>query len=462
MKVPSAMVEQVKIVAKSMQLHAEHDSLSGRPHYQARLATLGAKESLKAEDYKHAQSVHKAAGYAKHLVGAKAVAASSGLSCRSSGCWADVDDEEVSTDAAAGSVKFEDELVGATTADGCIKADGFSLLSFGGVAAGDQCASPGIGACTSQVSPTFADQVLSSSLSPFAQEFVPSCVWSDGSVPSIGAQLDFLLMSLCSQLPVSQPPSGDEQSYSKVVQKAKGVEVSLPSCGAVPAVQLQNAELKEENDRLKKQLDFLQAELAAVATNLDKKYKDLEVQVCSQVVEAVVGRLPHILQPIVEQGLVSCKGAIQSTFESSIGSMRQDFIQEALRLFRAEPGKLTPAPRKEVDVPVCLPDMNVDVPVEVDLEEGMLVGIQGLKSMPALNGTVGCVLGFDLASKRFKVQVEDGTVKKIKRCNLVLEDELGDVSDMSDGEQFVSDESRCNLVSANEAVDDDMSYIADE
>ena len=59
----------------------------------------------------------------------------------------------------------------------------------------------------------------------------------------------------------------------------------------------------------------------------------------------------------------------------------------------------------------------------------MIVGLVGLLSAPALNGSVGFVLGYDEASQRFMVQVEDGSVKKFKRVNLIVETDIGDEED---------------------------------
>ena len=74
------------------------------------------------------------------------------------------------------------------------------------------------------------------------------------------------------------------------------------------------------------------------------------------------------------------------------------------------------------------------------LEEGTIVGIQGLQSLSHLNDTTGIVYGFDVASQRYKIQVEDGTMKKIKRCNLVPEEDLEDdddyVSALCESERF--------------------------
>jgi hypothetical protein len=77
-EVPTALEKQMKVVVKSMKMHAAHDRLPGKPHYHARLATLEAEESLNEDEYRHAQSVHRAAGSAKHPVGAHALAASGG------------------------------------------------------------------------------------------------------------------------------------------------------------------------------------------------------------------------------------------------------------------------------------------------------------------------------------------------------------------------------------------------
>jgi len=65
----------------------------------------------------------------------------------------------------------------------------------------------------------------------------------------------------------------------------------------------------------------------------------------------------------------------------------------------------------------------------------MIVGIQGVQSVPALNGTVGVVRGYDRAPQRYKIQIEDGAVKKFKRCNLVLEEELDSDYDLLGEEQ---------------------------
>ena len=83
MAVPAGLAKDFKTVAKSMIFHAAHDRLASKAHYQARLATAEVKDRIATEEYKHAMSVHQAAGSAKHLIGAKA---------RAQARWADVED----------------------------------------------------------------------------------------------------------------------------------------------------------------------------------------------------------------------------------------------------------------------------------------------------------------------------------------------------------------------------------
>jgi len=52
--------------------------------------------------------------------------------------------------------------------------------------------------------------------------------------------------------------------------------------------------------------------------------------------------------------------------------------------------------------------------------------IDGLTSAPELNGRIGCVLGFDSCSGRYKIDVEGCGAKRIKRCNLLIEEDVGD------------------------------------
>lgn len=73
-----------------------------------------------------------------------------------------------------------------------------------------------------------------------------------------------------------------------------------------------------------------------------------------------------------------------------------------------------------------------------DLEEGMLVGILGVQHSPGLNGTVGVIYGFDKASQRYVVHVEDGSSKNFKMCNLVLEGEVHVEKDEDYSESFTS------------------------
>ncbi len=69
------------------------------------------------------------------------------------------------------------------------------------------------------------------------------------------------------------------------------------------------------------------------------------------------------------------------------------------------------------------------------LVEGAIVYIDGLTSAPELNGRIGCVLGFDSCSGRYKIDVEGFGPKRIKRCNLLIEEDVedygGDVEDVN-------------------------------
>lgn len=57
---------------------------------------------------------------------------------------------------------------------------------------------------------------------------------------------------------------------------------------------------------------------------------------------------------------------------------------------------------------------------EPNLTDGTCVRIQGLQRVPTLNGTSGLVQGFDEASRRYMVRIEDGSTKKLRRENLAL------------------------------------------
>ena len=97
--------------------------------------------------------------------------------------------------------------------------------------------------------------------------------------------------------------------------------------------------------------------------------------------------------------------------------------------------RLVPAPliqtvEKIIEAPqIAVPQIQT---IEETLTEDSIVGIHSLQNMAALNGTVGIVRGFDDASQRYKIQVEDGTIKKFKRCNLALDEELEEDYDVCD------------------------------
>ena len=63
--------------------------------------------------------------------------------------------------------------------------------------------------------------------------------------------------------------------------------------------------------------------------------------------------------------------------------------------------------------------------------------------MPSLNGTVGFVQGYDAKSDRYMVLVDDGTTKKFKRGNLVLEEEIDNDEGENEEECDESDDRLC-------------------
>ena len=76
--VPAALSSSVKVVAKSIQLHAAHDSIAGRPHHYARNATLSISDQIGDHKLCSALRTHRAAGRAKHKVGALAISSAGG------------------------------------------------------------------------------------------------------------------------------------------------------------------------------------------------------------------------------------------------------------------------------------------------------------------------------------------------------------------------------------------------
>jgi hypothetical protein len=371
--VPSALVDRVKIMAKSLEFHAKHDSLSGHPHYHARLATAGASDLLDEMEVKHASSVHKAAGCAKHLVGVAAVAAKSGSLSKDKVLWADVDGDE-------------------------------NVIKCG------------------------------KEMNRNADEFVPQSPAED-SVPSLGAQLDWWIASLC---------------------------------GRIDALQLQNEKLSDELDKLKV-INVLEE---PQARNQDRKSED----VAGAVLEKVMQKLPSLVGPVVIK-------SVQSSLRESLAQSLPDLVSKAVdaaarsdgdtsspisgdtlvepkgNVTRLEPtaharaeGQLTWAKDGSSDAPAAQ-DVSgaasksgdagvvqvVEEPVLGDviaggdgLRFGEIVCIDGLVSSPSLNGCVARIHGFDPKTNRYMLEIEhDKGIKKFRRSNFLTECDLDDLEGAS-------------------------------
>jgi len=64
--VPVHLASKIKVMARSVELHHEHDSITGATCHSARNATLLAASALSPEDVSSALKAHKAANRAKH------------------------------------------------------------------------------------------------------------------------------------------------------------------------------------------------------------------------------------------------------------------------------------------------------------------------------------------------------------------------------------------------------------
>ena len=77
--------------------------------------------------------------------------------------------------------------------------------------------------------------------------------------------------------------------------------------------------------------------------------------------------------------------------------------------------------------------------VDLDLQIGEVVVIDGLLLAPDLNGLVGKVPGFDAASARYMIELENGKGnRRIKRCNLLTEEDLDDAEGVENDDSCVS------------------------
>ena len=142
-----------------------------------------------------------------------------------------------------------------------------------------------------------------------------------------------------------------------------------------------------------------------------------------------------IPEPLPNRNIVDADKHTDDAHESLIVEVPQ--IQEVVKnasvivpQVRLVPVPLIQTVEKISEAPqIAVPQIQT---IEEILTEDSIVGIHSLQNMAALNGTVGIVRGFDDASQRYKIQVEDGTIKKFKRCNLSLEEELEEDYDVCD------------------------------
>lgn len=173
--------------------------------------------------------------------------------------------------------------------------------------------------------------------SVLAPEFAPAPAvgWdhqllSDFAIPSIGEQLDYLLSCHLQQ--------------HQVPERSDSVLVDLRE---------ENALLKEEVAQLRKGLDVLSGKVAAevqgIRDGYENKIKESEQSVAAQVVSFVIGRLPQLIVPVVEQSLTA-------SLEASLGSLRQSLIDSALAQCKYELLKLPPVATASS---YCEPDAEV-------------------------------------------------------------------------------------------------------
>ena len=479
--------------AKNLQLLYEHDKLAKEVNYHGRLASQHAldKGMIDSAEGEVAMGVHKQAGSLKHLISRKPR-------------WSDTV-EDKNYDDALPCVEEDLQLEGLENvhsrgciADRCMASSALSAASRGDIIDSLPCVKEDCRIVDEDKELAAASSgVVVPGLSPHAPIFFPAGDGFGNSVPSIGAQLDFMLLSLGSQASSLSSYSMD----SRLVQQ-----------------------LTDRVEQLEFKSKELEAKLAALEGCQDGQQTDLVQLVSSQVVGAVIGQLPLLISPVVEQSMKTCTGSFQATIESAVGSMRQSIIDSALCQIRAELDKSSSLPRKEGDIPkpklVALPVKISDVKVKAESRagcappcgekckdelptgiaprvvapiaapptlpegeflEGEAVVLHGLTKSPELNGQSGLVLGFDSQARRYMVKlVTDvlGTLSdktlRIKAGNLASADEVDfsadEADDMSSEEAVKSDpykvsENICRLhrrssgaLSAQRAAALDMNY----
>ena len=238
----------------------------------------------------------------------------------------------------------------------------------------------------------------------------------DVPVPTIGAQLDCLLQSLCSAAPVT----------STCHPEANLVQEML---GRIEALELRNKELLcklAECESWKKNQNggYINSEFDDRLQSIEKQLPALlSSDTIQSVVEQVVGRLPMFITPVVEQ-------SVSTILEKSLPEMHPAIIDAAVKKMKLELGYASSA----VTVPTPQGDyvaaVGVNSVARSDIKSGDTVIINGLERAPELNGKVGVVNGVDSKTGRYIIDVEgcQGT-RRIKRCNILAMSDLGDDSD---------------------------------
>jgi hypothetical protein len=451
--VPASLAKSVKMVAKSMQLHAAHDSRTMTPHYHARLATFGAKESMEESEYKHAQSVHKSAGRAKHLVGATAIAALSGpcsssKAGRSNGRWADV----VDTTAANGGVydvsspgvevdRFQvgkdDELAGAGVAVPPSQSD-----SSGGLQATKVEVDGFSGSPPSVEQLLEANSWLMSQLRDWELWFHSSFNGPPGCVDAVfTSELPLVLPNVIqsSREIVVESATAESDALKACKLEIEALNVRLADLTAI-VQQVCLTEVPVSSCSAAQCGDLVQGATPAVPRVISEFVEEKNAKNMGVVVDQVVSQLPSLLTPVISSILPD---VLRVSLSGNLAPVMEALAQLKSRVSKVEEEHVlgTLAPVGGMDKSKEVENKNVAVHIaDSPIEGGSPVFLTGLVKMPALNGSMGVVTGYDLKSERYIVEVERHGTKRFKRCNLVADSDLDDVEcdEGSEGEPCTS------------------------
>ena len=300
------------------------------------------------------------------------------------------------------------------------------------------------------------------------QESLPPCADSTLLLPSIGMQLDFMLQSLLDKFSsLDSRLVAMERQMHQVLNAVPEVPVcghgttgvscvdgTVTIAGDVSRGVDEHSEAgalfegSSEGDDVASAsacigLGELFARVRAMESHLlgiDTKLSDVQ----SEIIHAVVGELPQLISPVVKQ----CIGA---SLELPLRKMQQSVVDNAMKVVKLELGlggppasgannlhnnplKVEQMKQQKAESDRC----GVDV---LDLEVGDAVIMHGLISSPQLNGETGIVVGFDAPSQRYMIRT------------------LGKDGELSEKTMKLK---RCNLVSASDVDDDEMSNNADD